>query len=95
MSFRPKCVDVVGLNHDTNGRSCESHDICGNHLEPDETLIVKSCIVDIEGVEEGALSVSKISNGQVICRVGFIAKSSISRISNNTILQVIELYERK
>jgi hypothetical protein len=57
-------------------------------------LIVQACIVDVDGGGiEGTLAVSKISSGQVTCRVGFIARNSISKIPNNTILQVIQLYE--
>ena len=91
---KPQCVDVVGLRIGSDGRTCESHDVCGEHIRVDDILLVKKCVVEIKGVPEGALGVHKISNGQTTCRIGFISRNAISRVPENNVLQVLQLYDK-
>jgi len=30
--------EIVGLKEASNGRSCESHDCCGEHISPDDLV---------------------------------------------------------
>jgi hypothetical protein len=88
-----KCLDIVGLTKNDNGRSCESHEVCGDHVKVDDILQVEKCIVTINGVNEGALAAYKLSNGQKHCRVGFVARHLIRRVKEGTLLQVLTIYQ--
>ena len=40
---------IVGLCQNNNGRSCESHAVCGEYLQEGDLIRLKKCVVEIEG----------------------------------------------
>jgi hypothetical protein len=54
-------IDVVGLEMNTNGRSCEAHDICGRSVQVGDILVLKNAIVTIEEIQEGAVAAIKLA----------------------------------
>jgi hypothetical protein len=89
-----KCVDIVGLEKDTNGRSCNQHDICGRSVVIGDVLVLTKTIVTIDGKAEGAVSAQQVRNGEIGCRVGFVSKAMIARAVEGLLVQVIELYSQ-
>ena len=45
-----KCRDgeIVGLKSSNNGRSCESHECCGESLSTDDLIHFRFCVLDFE-----------------------------------------------
>jgi hypothetical protein len=67
--------EVVGLNMSSNGRECTLHEICGEHLSVGEIVkLVPIKISNANGIQEEALSVNRIMDGIVGCRVGFVPR---------------------
>ena len=67
-------VEVVGIEASTNGISCHMHDVCGSHIDEEDTVlrIRKVQIVNVFGKEVTALTVYHVSDGIYQCRVGFL-----------------------
>ena len=42
-------VDVVGCDAGDNGRSCVSHEVCGNHVRVGDVIVFRWEVVPIEG----------------------------------------------
>ena len=63
--------DIVGLKGTRNGRSCESHDCCGDLTSPDDLVRFKLTVVDIDGKTEEAIKVVRVSDGTESCMVEF------------------------
>ena len=65
MSSHPigETVETVGINSNTNGRSCEEHHTCGCVLEEDTLIQLRKCQVYINGYEQSAVGVYWVSDG--------------------------------
>ena len=50
-------VEIVGINSNTNGCSCEEHHTCGCVLEEDTLVRLQKCQVYINGHEQSAVGV--------------------------------------
>jgi hypothetical protein len=93
--------EIVGLNYGTNGRSCCSHDVCGQSLMPGDLVRFKPSVVtrnfkDGSSVVENALKAVKVVDGCETCHVGFIATSTVvssRHLFENKFGQVLELYK--
>ena len=55
-------VHHVGMNSNTNGRSCEEHHTCGCVLEEDSLIRLRKCQVYINGHEQSAVGVYWVSD---------------------------------
>jgi len=86
-------VDIVGLHNGNNGRSCERHEVCGRELKKNDLLLLRKCIVEVDGKPQGAIAAIQILNGQLGCRVGFIGRHMLKRVDQNILVQVTELYD--
>ena len=88
--------EIVGLRARTNGRSCESHDCCGEFLVADNLVRFKLTVVDIEGKVEEAVKVVRIRDGTESCTVGFLPRNVATTRKDEFIgkfAQIIELYD--
>lgn len=89
--------EIVGLHGDSNGRSCESHRVCGAHVQPGDCLRFKLVIVDIDNEVQEAIACHRIKDGVESCRIGFLSRNLAARSKHqfeNKFAQVLELYEQ-
>ena len=65
MSTHPtgEIVEIVGINSNTNGPSCEEHDTCGYVLAEDTLVRLQRHQVFINGHEQSAVGVYWVSDG--------------------------------
>ena len=88
--------EIVGLKGTSNGRSCESHDCCGEHISPDDLVRFKLAVVDIDGKTEEAIKVVRMRDGTESCMIGFLPRNIIKSAKEKFVgqfAQIIELYE--
>ena len=71
----PFDFEVVGLQMISNGRQCCNHNVCDDHLGVGDVIkLVGTIVTNNDGRDEGALTVHKIIDGTVGCRVGFVPR---------------------
>ena len=71
-------VEVVGIESNTQGRSCEHHSTCGSLVEEDVVLRLRKVQVIVDGSEETAIAAyDVVSDGIDSCRVGFLKKHRV------------------
>ena len=77
--FTGDLVHIVGTNIDDRGRSCTAHSPrpCGSALRVDDWITF--CLIEFynEGLNEDAIEVRRIVQGQETCRVGFLQRSYV------------------
>ncbi|KAG1709585.1 hypothetical protein DVH05_020235 [Phytophthora capsici] len=90
-------VDVVGCDVGDGGRSCGTHDICGQHLKVDDTIVFRAEVVcvdegDINGDLEYILKAYVIRGGSQACHVGFLPRRLLRKraVYNNKMATVVE-----
>ena len=91
--------EIHGLFEDSNGRSCCSHECCGEHLRRDDIVRFVATRVPLEntqGASEDAVAAIRISDGTETCRVGFLPRR-LTKWKNDRCIdkfaQIIELYD--
>ena len=96
MSFHPlgEIVEIVGINSNTNGRSCEEHHTCGCVLEEDTLVRLRKCQVYINGHEQSAVGVYWVSDGVDRCLVGYLHRHQVKHLNKleGALCQVTEIY---
>jgi len=89
-------LEIVGLDHHTNGRSCTAHDCCGEHVEVGDVVRLVKTVVTYNDMPEEAVKCVKVVNGVDTCTVAFIPRSlmGLEKVQNhlNKFAQVVELY---
>jgi hypothetical protein len=89
-------LEIVGLHCSNNGRSCVSHEICGQHVIVGDVLRLVRTTVTVKGVVEPAVKLVKIIDGVDCCVVGFIPRlqMSLAKVEGNInkFCMVKELY---
>ena len=75
-SFHPTGVtlEIVGLESNTQGRSCDQHSCCGSLVTEDTVLRLRKVQVIVDGKEERAIAAYHVSDGVDGCRVGFLKR---------------------
>jgi hypothetical protein len=63
--------EIVGLESEEGGRSCERHDMCGNHLAVGDLVNFKVMMSLVGEEEEVVIKVIKIRDGNETCLFGF------------------------
>ena len=95
-SFHPSGVtlEIVGLESNTQGRSCEMHATCGCLVKEDVVLRLRKVQVVVEGMEESAIAAYHVSDGVDTCRVGFLKRHLVkhSKQYEGALVQVTEVY---
>ena len=96
MSFHPlgEIVEIVGINSNTNGRSCEEHHTCGCVLEEDSLVRLRKHQVYINGHEQSAVGVYWVSDGMDRCLVGYLHRHQVKHLNKleGALCQVTEVY---
>ena len=67
-------VDVVGCDAGDNGRSCVSHEICGNHVHVGDVIVFRWEVVPIEEDMEEVVKAYLIRDGSQTCHIGFLPR---------------------
>ena len=96
MSFHPlgEIVEIVGINSNTNGRSCEEHHTCGCVLEEDCLVRLRKRQVYINGHEQSLVGVYWVSDGVDRCLVGYLHRHQVKHLNKleGALCQVTEVY---
>ena len=87
-------VEIVGINSNTNGRSCEEHHTCGCVLEEDSLVRLRKHQVYINGHEQSAVGVYWVSDGVDRCLVGYLHRHQVKHLNKleGALCQVTEVY---
>ena len=87
-------VKIVGVNSQTNGRSCEEHCICGEVVIEDVVLHLRKVQVQMNQQEQSAIAAFWVSDGIDHCHVGYLPKASVKNWKqyDGALVQVIEVY---
>ena len=95
MLFHPlgEIVEIVGINSNTNGRSCEEHHACGCVLEEDTLVRLRKHQVYINGREQSAVGVYWVSDGVDRCLVGCLNRRQVKHLNKleGALCQVTEV----
>ena len=77
--FTGNLVHIVGTNIDDRGRSCDAHSPrpCGSALHVDDWVTFHLVSLENDGLNEDAIEVRRLVQGQVTCRVGFLQRSYV------------------
>ena len=100
--------EIVGLRASTNGRSCNQHECCSRHLQPDQIVRLKAVVMKVvyetpgdlecDARVETIIKVVLVLDGTALCTVGFLPRHVAARPQeaarlNNKFAQIIELYD--
>ena len=88
-------VEIVGIEANSNGRSCYQHDVCGELVEEDVVLRLRKVqILNSLGREETAIAAYHVSDGIDQCRVGFLQRHFVAHAKtfDGVLAQVTEVY---
>ena len=87
-------VEVVGIEANSQGRSCELHETCGSLVEEDVVLRLRKVQVVVEGKEETAIAAYIVSDGVDGCRVGFLKRHMVKHWLKyeGSLIQVTEVF---
>ena len=67
-------LEIVGLESNTNGRSCTVHSVCGQAIAVGDVLRLVGCIVQIDNITEDAIKCVKVIDGVDTCTVAFVPR---------------------
>lgn len=89
-------VDIVGTNTNTQGRSCEEHDICGSVMAEDVVVRLRKVQIIVNGKEDSAIAAYLVSDGIDRCRVGFLPRHLVKHWKqyDGVLAQVIDVYSK-
>jgi hypothetical protein len=89
--------EIVGIEGEEGGRSCERHDVCGNHLAVGDLVKFKVMMSLVVEEEEVVIKVIKIRDGNETCLAGFLPRhidyGSRKDKLRNKYAQVLEIYK--
>ena len=87
-------VEIVGINSNTNGHSCEEHHTFGCVLEEDTLVRLRKHQVYINGHEQSAVGVYWVSDSMDQCLVGFLHCHQVKHLNKleRALSQVTEVY---
>ena len=96
MSTHPtgEIVEIVGINLNTNGCSCEEHHTCGCVLAEDTLVQLLKHQVFINGHGQSAVGVYWVSDGVDQCLVGFLHHHQVKHLNKleGALCQVTDVY---
>ena len=96
MSSHPlgEIVEIVGINSNTKGCSCEKHHTCGCVLEKDSLIRLRKHQVYINGHEQSAVGVYWVSDGMDRCLLGYLHCHQVKLLNKleGPLCQVTEVY---
>jgi hypothetical protein len=65
-------VEIVGMEMDDRGHSCQEHMNCGGVMAKDMVVHLWKVQIQVEGREETAIAAYWVTDGFNCCRVGFL-----------------------
>ena len=96
MSSHPlgEIVEIVGINSNTNGCSCEEHHTCGCVLEEDSLIRLRKRQVYINGHKQSAVGVYWVSDSVDRCLAGYLHRHQVKHLNKleGALCQVTEVY---
>ncbi len=99
MPFHPTgiTVEIVGTESNTQGRSCEEHDICGSVMAEDVVVRFRKVQILVNGKEESSIAAYHVSDGIDRCRVGFLQRHLLKhwKLYDGVLAQVIDVYSKE
>ena len=89
-------VEIVGTGSNTQGRSCDEHNVCGSLLAEDVVVRFRKVQVVVNQKEESAIAVYVVSDGIDGCRVGFLQRHLVKhwKLYDGVLAQVTEVYSK-
>ena len=87
--------EIVGLHSSSNGRSCESHSVCGVYCLPGDLIRFKKAVVELYGALQEAVACHRIRDGVESCCIGFLPRNIVSCSKdkfNGKFGQILQLY---
>ena len=91
-------LEIIGLDSNTNGRSCTAHDVCGEHVAVGDALCLVRCIIAHNDVDEVAIKCVKIIDGVDTCTVAYVPRILMQlpkvQAHINKFVQVSELHSQ-
>ena len=90
-------VEIVGTESNTQGRSCEEHNVCGSVMADDVVVRFRKVQIIVDKREESAIAVYHVSDGIDRCRVGFLKRHLLKHWKqyDGMLAQVIEVYSKE
>jgi hypothetical protein len=89
--------DTIGIARGESGRSCESHEVCGEHVAVGDWVTFKLVVIEVDGDEEEAINAINILYGTESCRVGFLPCQFVHGRRNKEVVnkfgQVLDFYK--
>lgn len=95
LSFTGDLIHIVGTNIGDRGHNCAAHSqYCGSVLCVDDWVLFRFIPLDAEGLDEDAIEVRRIVQGQVTCCVGFLQRTYVRYFEqyNGKFAQVREIW---
>ena len=65
-------LEIIGLDNDTDSRSCTAHDGCGEHVAAGDALHLVRCVVTCNDVDKVAIKCVKVIDGVDTCTVACV-----------------------
>jgi len=94
--FTGQLVHIVGTNIGDRGRSCDEHNPfpCGSSLRVNDWVTFRLVQLNDEGLNEDAIEVRRIIQGQETCRVGFLQRTYIPHFQayHGKVAQIREIW---
>ena len=87
-------IEIVGIESNSNGRSCEEHDCCGIVLDNDVVVRFRRVQIQVDGMEETAIAAFWVTDGVDRCRVGFLPRYQLKHWQQyeGRLAQIIDMY---
>ena len=90
-------LEIIGLESNTNCRSCTVHSVCGQAIAVGDVLRLVGCVVQIDNITEDAIKCVKVIDGVDTCTVAFVPRviARTRHVSQhlNKFIQVVKLYK--
>ena len=89
-------IEIVGIEANIQGRSCEQHETCGCFVKEDIVLSLRKVQVLVNWEEESVIAANVVSDGFEGCWVGFLKKHLVKhwRTYEGALVQVTEIFSK-
>ena len=67
-------LEIIGVESDTDGRSCTVHETCGDNMEVGDVSHLVECVISCNGVNKIAMKCVKVMDGQDTCTIAFLPR---------------------
>jgi hypothetical protein len=87
-------VEIIGMEMDDRGCSCEEHRNCGEVIGKDVVVCLRKVQIQVEGREEMAIAAYWVTDGVNCCHVGFLQRHMVKQAArfDGALAQVIHVF---